>query len=311
MKMHSYITVNGQLQYVTERATGLRKRLRKATERVGGWDKAMATAKARQMELDATDNSSQASTPPYSESNGSVVNGNYSGTPQAPEGSTSSYVSAKTASALRQRLIAVAAQDAQKGTHAADATVLNVQQLAEKRSNGGVVTTFVGETDLPEGVKPHPLVVHPDAEISSMATDYSELQSELVSSGPNYVRWEDTITWKNFAVYQLIPTLVYELEYPRTDKIRPLYVFEKTVATFGTFALLYTVTESWILPYANANQSFFRALLDLALPFMVAYLLLFFIIFGMRPRFPALPPSLNQSHLQSASAMVSLSCRSA
>lgn len=53
------------------------------------------------------------------------------------------------------------------------------------------------------------------------------------------------------------------------------------VATFGTFALLYTVTESFILPLTpTSEQSFFRSLLDLALPFMVAYLLLFYIIFG-------------------------------
>jgi sterol O-acyltransferase len=58
-------------------------------------------------------------------------------------------------------------------------------------------------------------------------------------------------------------------------------VFEKTVATFGTFALLYTVTESFILPLTpTSDQSFFRSLLDLALPFMVAYLLLFYLIFG-------------------------------
>jgi sterol O-acyltransferase len=127
---------------------------------------------------------------------------------------------------------------------------------------------------------PHLLIMHPDPQISDMAKDYSELQSELVSTGPTYVKWPENVTWKNFAVYQLIPTLVYELEYPRTDRIRPLYVFEKTVATFGTFALLYTVTESFILPYTpHANQSFLRSLLDLALPFMMAYLLLFFIIF--------------------------------
>lgn len=54
------------------------------------------------------------------------------------------------------------------------------------------------------------------------------------------------------------------------------------VATFGTFALLYSVTESLILPYTpTADQSFLRSLLDLALPFMIAYLLLFYIIFGM------------------------------
>lgn len=65
-------------------------------------------------------------------------------------------------------------------------------------------------------------------------------------------------------------------------RIRPLYVFEKTVATFGTFALLYTTTETFILPYTNPSpeQSFARTLLDLSLPFMLAYLLLFYIIFG-------------------------------
>lgn len=64
-------------------------------------------------------------------------------------------------------------------------------------------------------------------------------------------------------------------------RIRPLYVFEKTVATFGTFALLYTVTESFIIPLTpSPEQSFWRSLLDLSIPFMVAYLLLFYIIFG-------------------------------
>lgn len=49
----------------------------------------------------------------------------------------------------------------------------------------------------------------------------------------------------------------------------------------GTFALLYTVTESFILPLTpTRDQSFLRSLLDLSLPFMIAYLLLFFIIFG-------------------------------
>ena len=66
-----------------------------------------------------------------------------------------------------------------------------------------------------------------------------------------------------------------------------MYVFEKTVATFGTFALLYTVTESFILPYVpTREQSFARSLLDLALPFMIAYILLFYLIFGASVAFP-------------------------
>ena len=67
----------------------------------------------------------------------------------------------------------------------------------------------------------------------------------------------------------------------RKYRIRPLYVLEKTIATFGTFALLYTVTESFIFPLTpTREQSFLDSLLDLALPFMVAYLLLFYLIFG-------------------------------
>lgn len=66
-----------------------------------------------------------------------------------------------------------------------------------------------------------------------------------------------------------------------SSSIRPEYVFEKTVAFMGSFALLYTVTESFIMPLTpSPDQSFFRSLLDLALPFMIAYLLLFYIIFG-------------------------------
>lgn len=67
----------------------------------------------------------------------------------------------------------------------------------------------------------------------------------------------------------------------RNCRIRPLYIFEKTVAFMGSFVLLYTVTERFIIPLTpTPDQSFFRSLLDLALPFMIAFLLLFYIIFG-------------------------------
>ena len=50
-----------------------------------------------------------------------------------------------------------------------------------------------------------------------------------------------------------------------------MYVLEKTIATFGTFFLLYQYTEHYIMPHVpDANQSFAKSLLDLALPFMVS-----------------------------------------
>ncbi|KAH9036418.1 MBOAT, membrane-bound O-acyltransferase family-domain-containing protein [Lactarius hengduanensis] len=133
-------------------------------------------------------------------------------TPELSDGVSSSYVQVHNPAVLRNRLTQVA-----EPAHIPD--------------------------DKPKDLTPRALVDHPDPEISALATEYLELESELVSSGPERVRWPENITLKNFAVYQLIPTLVYELEFPRTNKIRPL------------------------------------TLLDLALPFMLAYLLLFYIIF--------------------------------
>ncbi|KAF8239405.1 hypothetical protein L208DRAFT_1456544 [Tricholoma matsutake] len=264
MKMHSYITVNGQLQYATFQSRSLLNDLREATCSAGGWDQAILDARTRRAEADALAGmtSSSHGTPDYTPSR----------TPDTLEGSSTSYTDAATAVALRKRLAAVSS--ATNGNiSVVDAPIPDSHERnweSQSETSNDDHTPFA----------PHPLVDHPDERIADIAKDYSELQSELTSPGPSYVHWPNNITLKNFAVYQLIPTLVYELEYPRTDRIRPIYVFEKTVATFGTFALLYTITESIILPYTPTfEQSVLRSLLDLALPFMIAYLLLFFIIF--------------------------------
>ncbi|KAK0188665.1 MBOAT, membrane-bound O-acyltransferase family-domain-containing protein [Armillaria mellea] len=244
MKMHSYMSVNGYLQYITEQSQVILDQLRQATDRVGGWEKALADATARRAEADISTSVTCSDT---DTSISSPV-----GTPPVPIGMQGSYVDANAAAVIRRRLVAV--------------TVENVKQ-----ENTAEV--------IPSAFDPHPLIDHPNEYISDLAKEYSELQGELRSPGPEYIVWPNNITFKNFAVYQLIPTLVYELEYPRTDKIRPLYIFEKTTATFGTFALLYSVTETFILPKTEAPGSFFRSLLELSLPFMLAYLLLFYIIF--------------------------------
>jgi len=266
MKMHSYITLNCQLQSVMEQSQELLDSLKEKTKAIGGWDKALADAIAKNAELQL-----QASIACPSPANGhSTHEPTPIGTPPVAEGSSTTYVEVSTASALRQRLNAVASSHS---NNPGSSLRPGVDAVHPQDRSQLIMPINDGSPDKHD---PHLLIHHPDPEISAMAKDYSELQSELTSSGPHHVTWPNNITWKNFAMYQLIPTLVYDLEYPRTDRIRPIYVFEKTVATFGTFALLYTVTESFILPYTpTADQSFLRSLLDLALPFMVAYLLLF------------------------------------
>lgn len=214
MKMHSYMTVNGHFQKITTQSQALLDDLRRATNSVGGWNQALKDARAHRAELDALHDlgSSSDGTPP-------------SRTPDVPEGSSASFLDAHTAGVLRMRLTAVASQ-----------TDGNISSDMAKMSAAPV--SYEGTHHLPPPddrptIEPHPLVDHPSEGIAAMAKDYSELQSELTSTGPARITWPNNISIKNFAVYQLIPTLVYELEYPRTDRyVIPLYcddlVFSKS-----------------------------------------------------------------------------------
>jgi sterol O-acyltransferase len=59
-----------------------------------------------------------------------------------------------------------------------------------------------------------------------------------------------------------------------TGSMRPLVVLEKIAATFGTFSLIYTITEHYIMPYTpKPGESLLKSFFNLALPMMVNYLL--------------------------------------
>ena len=182
MKMHSYVYVNGYLQWVDREAKQALALLHKETERAGGFETAVAIAKIHRKEADG----------------GSVRSDSGSSTPSAPDGHSGgerSYleVDVSAAAVLRQRLAAAA---------------------ATKRET--VVAEHIAE--ITEESEPHSLVDHPDEKISELAQEFSELDAELVSTGTAKVRWPNNISWSNFAEYQLIPTLVYDLEYPRTER---------------------------------------------------------------------------------------------
>jgi sterol O-acyltransferase len=187
MKMHSYMATNGYLRHVSQQSAEILSQLRDATVRVGGWEKAISDAKRRREELECetdTDTTNTGTSPsPF-------------GTLELRGGALStSYAEVPSAVALRNRLMRVTETETTSSTVSSD-------KPNDKSNNPNS----------------HILVHHPDSQISALATEYTELESELVSSGPERVRWPENITFKNFAVYQLIPTLVYELEYPRTKR---------------------------------------------------------------------------------------------
>ncbi|KAG0355468.1 hypothetical protein BG005_005589 [Podila minutissima] len=111
-----------------------------------------------------------------------------------------------------------------------------------------------------------------------LVAEIEELRHDLKTQ--NGELWPANVTIANFVDYLIVPSLIYELQYPRTTKIRPEYVFEKLVATLGTFTLLYLTTEHYIYPVVfDPSISPLRALVLLLIPFMMNYLMIFYIIF--------------------------------
>lgn len=152
---------------------------------------------------------------------------------------------------------------------------------------------------------PHPLATHPNEAISQLASEIEVLRDSLVSRDPYRLlgvfgapsptfgaaedltqrqAYPNNLTYANFLDYLLVPSLVYELEYPRTGSIRPGYLIEKILATFGTFFCIYIITTSWILPISPRGSEHpwpevVGIFLQLAIPMMGCYILIFYIIF--------------------------------
>ena len=119
-----------------------------------------------------------------------------------------------------------------------------------------------------------------------------DLAMELTSP-LGHVSYPDNLTLANFTDFIFCPTLCYELEYPRTQSTRWLELFYKTLAVFGCIFLLTITTEEFILPVldesaialqTSTSASEFALILSetigrLLFPFMVAFLLVFLVIF--------------------------------
>ncbi|KAK1232140.1 Sterol O-acyltransferase 2 (Sterol-ester synthase 2) [Marasmius sp. AFHP31] len=220
MKIHSYMTVNGYLQHVSTQSQVVLDQLREAAESFGGgWARALEDAESHKKALDRSTGINAVSSdsdgflaPPT----GSNASSTPIGTPPVPtsaseKGLQTSYVDSETANTLRKRLVAMSDANGNLDVGAQDV----VQGLAIDKAKQDNTTS---DDRVPSVSAPHPLTDHPDERISDLAREYSELQGELTSSGPLYVVWPNNISLKNFATYMLIPTLVYELEYPRTEK---------------------------------------------------------------------------------------------
>ncbi|KAJ2664794.1 Sterol O-acyltransferase 2 (Sterol-ester synthase 2) [Coemansia sp. RSA 1199] len=98
---------------------------------------------------------------------------------------------------------------------------------------------------------------------------------------PYMVRFPETQTLSNYAMFQLCPTLVYEIEYPRTSRIRWGYVAEKMAGTVGIFIVFYIVVAHLVIPHLERMHEVGLLLTTVHLmgPMATCWLLFFFITF--------------------------------
>lgn len=84
-------------------------------------------------------------------------------------------------------------------------------------------------------------------ETDPIASLRENLALELISP-LGQVTYPQNLTVFNYLDYLFCPTLCYELEYPRTEKVRLTELAAKALAVFGCIFLLTIISEDYIVP---------------------------------------------------------------
>jgi sterol O-acyltransferase len=104
--------------------------------------------------------------------------------------------------------------------------------------------------------------------------------------------YPNNLTLVNHYEFIVLPTLVYELEYPRSEGINLYYAAEKIAACFGVIFVMIMISQAFIypvvmdtvrmkeqgVPLAARFQEFPWMLSELIFPFMMEYLLAWYLI---------------------------------
>jgi sterol O-acyltransferase len=274
MKMHSYMSHNGMLSTVNARLIKEKRTLHEYLNSLpGGHEGALAEAAKHKAELEAR----EASAPRVSEP--------ATPTPTPPPQITVTGDDGAVVSETIARL----------GRANGEAKKKNGEVRRRVRSSKPATDALPApQSGLPLGTSLEPahttsphakrvptlLAWSSDPKIALLARNIDAMSDELCSNGERGLVWPQNVTYKHFIEFMFFPTLVYQLEYPRTRTMRPLFVLEKVFATFGTFSLIYTVTEHYIMPYSpKPGDNLIQTFAQLAIPMIINFLLIFYIIF--------------------------------
>ncbi|KAJ8966983.1 hypothetical protein NQ317_009264 [Molorchus minor] len=102
------------------------------------------------------------------------------------------------------------------------------------------------------------------------------------------VQYPDNLTLKDLYYFLLAPTLCYELNFPRTDRIRKRFLIKRIFEVLAGTQIIFCVIQQWMIPSVKnslipfSNMDFTKAserMLKLAIPNHLAWLCMFYILF--------------------------------
>ena len=107
-------------------------------------------------------------------------------------------------------------------------------------------------------------------------------------------KFPNNINIKNYFMFTMFPVIVYQIEYPRTTRVRWSYVVEKLAAIFGTIFIMIVDAQMFMYPVLMRSAELGAAprtsstlayslliakqLIDIIPSFIVMYLLVFYLI---------------------------------
>jgi sterol O-acyltransferase len=159
--------------------------------------------------------------------NGSTGNGYYSDKSNPDIASTTTATDLATTAARRRSSAAALGHN-----HPGLATSPELRQRTPRRKRTHAQDSLPApDKSLPHGTSlepshsttPHeprpPLALawHPDEHVALLARNIGAMEEELTSNGKKGLVWPQNVSYRHFADFMIIPTLVYQLEYPRTE----------------------------------------------------------------------------------------------
>eukprot|EP01117_Protostelium_nocturnum_P018054 TRINITY_DN7465_c0_g1_i1.p1 TRINITY_DN7465_c0_g1~~TRINITY_DN7465_c0_g1_i1.p1 ORF type:complete len:448 (-),score=92.65 TRINITY_DN7465_c0_g1_i1:61-1404(-) len=108
-----------------------------------------------------------------------------------------------------------------------------------------------------------------------------EKKSEITSR--TTTQWPQNVTWFNYVDFLVVPPLVYEIEYPRTPRIRPAYLASKIIAFAGLWTVLHLVVSKYVIPIFEklTEIPLWLAVAQLSIPILFCGILIFYIVFDI------------------------------